>query len=130
MKLSIALFLPALAVLTGCICSRNNSRAIVKNVPAMSLTSPGTQYALLPERVQHTLLVYGGAAEIRDIKEISTTEPMYEVRFINFTVNPTLFVLQDGTLVNCAGPYYPTNTFNRIAPPAEPSTLDQRKKPL
>jgi len=93
----------------------------------MALTSVGTKYFFLPAEVKHTVLVYGGASEIRDITEIETDQPMYEVTFRNARVNPPLFILEDGTLVNTTSSAHLRNPLNHVATPHVPSTLDQRK---
>ena len=68
-------------------------------------TSPGAQFAMLPSVVQRTITAQGGAAEIKDInKIIGAGQDIYEVRFRNPVANPTIYVAEDGTLVNSDGP--------------------------
>ncbi|HWF19731.1 MAG TPA: hypothetical protein VG754_10705 [Verrucomicrobiae bacterium] len=80
----------------------------------------------MPAKVQHTILAYGGSAEIKDINTVGEDEDVYKVQFTNPGVTPTLFVSEDGTPLNAA----PTNSVPWVEPPPVPSTLDQRKTSL
>ena len=116
--------------MTGCVFFPGSpcSGVEARNVEVLPRSSPGTKYALLPAPVQHTVLIYGGSAEIKDIKEIATDQPMYQVRFADCGLNPDLFILPDGLLINSEERYLHPNPLTKDVPPSPRSTLDQRKK--
>jgi hypothetical protein len=101
MKTPFFTFIAAVAVLlAGC---RTKEAVVVP--PATSLmqptSSPGSKYALLPVAVQHTIAAVAGAAEIKDINKVPGTDgDYYEITFRYPALYPTLYVAENGTLLN------------------------------
>jgi hypothetical protein len=82
--------------------------AVAVNPPITYTTnSPGTKFALLPAAVQRTVMAQAGSAEIKDINKVTgANREVYEIKFRDPANNPTLFVAEDGTLINTAGSRY------------------------
>jgi len=102
MKKRLGAWIGVAALLVGCATHKPSATppaAAEQHPPPTS--SPGAKFALLPASVQRTITTQGGAAEIEDINKLpGAGRDVYEVRFRESGVNPTLYVAEDGTLVN------------------------------
>ncbi|MDB6121199.1 MAG: hypothetical protein JWQ71_192 [Pedosphaera sp.] len=102
------LFLSLMAVTiigSGCVERRVATKPAVTvavNPPVVYTTnSPGTKFSLLPSAVQRTISSQAGSAEIKDINKVTgANREIYEIRFRDPALNPTLFVGEDGSLIN------------------------------
>jgi hypothetical protein len=95
------LFVPV-ALLAGCATREPVHQAVVVPEEAVQpMRSPGAKFALLPSAVQQTITAQAGAAEIQDINKIPlSNRDVYEITFRNSGVLPTLYIAEDGTLIN------------------------------
>jgi hypothetical protein len=92
-------------VATGCVERRTAEKppavAIIPAVTTYTTNSPGTKYALLPSSVQRTITTQAGTAEIKDINKVTgSSREVYEIKFRDPALNPTLYVAEDGTLIS------------------------------
>lgn len=104
MKHLLASFLVISFVTTGCVERRVVEKPAVAIIPTVAYTtnSPGTKYGLLPSSVQRTITTQAGTAEIKDINKVtgSSSREVYEIKFRDPALNPTLYVAEDGTLIS------------------------------
>jgi hypothetical protein len=94
---------------TGCAETRVSEKpaaeVVAKPPVVYSTNSPGSKFALLPSAVQRTITAQAGAAEIKDINKVAgASREVYEIKFRDTALNPTLYVAEDGTLIS-SGPY-------------------------
>jgi len=82
------------ALLAGCAAESPESRY------HQPLVSAGSKFARLPPTVQNSVRAQTGTAEISDIAKSTGPGPVvYEIRFVNPTLYPTMYVAPDGSVL-------------------------------
>ncbi|HYG33829.1 MAG TPA: hypothetical protein VEC99_03535 [Clostridia bacterium] len=126
----------------GCAAPPENETAVYHDRYGKPLISPGTQFSSLPPAVQHTVRAQTGMADIVFIeKEMGPSGPVYAIHFSQPDLLPTLYVANDGSLLNpdmtvfIGGNPETANTLSGAAsgglalgdlPPAVVRTIQQR----
>jgi hypothetical protein len=107
-KISMKYLLPSLLAIVfsvaGCAEHQVEKKPEVAVIPPViySTNSPGTKFGLLPSSVQRTITTQAGSAEIKDINKVTggSSREVYEIKFRDPALNPTLYVAEDGTLIS------------------------------
>ncbi|MDB6109920.1 MAG: hypothetical protein JWR69_1670 [Pedosphaera sp.] len=98
-------FILAVAAILVAGCRATKPEAASTAIVPQPTSSAGSKYALLPRAVQHTITAQAGAAEIKDINKVpGEDQDYYEITFRDSAVAPTLYVAEDGTLLNESAP--------------------------
>jgi hypothetical protein len=124
MKSVYCCLLAFLLFAVGCITSEEEKH-YTETHPLYTTNSPGTKFSLLPSAVQRTIMAQAGSADIRDVNKVAgSNREVYEIKFTNPGVSPTLYIAEDGTLVSEGSVRsitsvrgYPSTTTTTAKPP-------------